>query len=454
MNKESIENAYGSIEIPSGMEQRVQEKLEKALGEHLRERRLVLRPRPKLLRPLLTAAAAVLLLFVGFSAIRMSQASRVQQVAQIPAARIVNDTEADQQYYPGDGYYLKKYADILDKYRTALAEEADEAACEALGVSPLCRDFYGKDALRQLGYCLDDLNDDGVPELLIGCVDPDPAHEDVILDLYKWYGDGIGTRKVEESTEEQSCYDCGEALLRVERRWRAEPYGMTSWAVYDLTAFKALVGEFSISSVSNRTSLLAPVQPPENGFLSSSEFTEKELSVEEAEAWMQRYCSVTVRHRYTSFDTGKDPTVPIATPEADHLQGMLDEEYRSLLLILSELSGKEEAFALSDYAGGGPDSVVHLLEQIRLLALDRGMTPSQLRGLLLGRLELDGITAEAYAILMGDLYKLDPNSFLTAWHEAGEPSELMQEVTGSLDPAESKLWLREQFVRSKGSMLD
>ena len=33
MNKEMIENAYGSIEIPSGMEKRLQEKLEKALGE-------------------------------------------------------------------------------------------------------------------------------------------------------------------------------------------------------------------------------------------------------------------------------------------------------------------------------------------------------------------------------------------------------------------------------------
>ena len=40
MNKEMIENAYGSIEIPSGMEKRLQEKLEKALGEPLREKRL------------------------------------------------------------------------------------------------------------------------------------------------------------------------------------------------------------------------------------------------------------------------------------------------------------------------------------------------------------------------------------------------------------------------------
>ena len=454
MKENTITKAYDEIEIPAGMERRVQEKLESSLGAPLREKRIVVRRRSSLWKPLLAAAAAVLLLFVGFSAIRMSQATRAQPVAQVPAARIVDYTKANQQYYPGDGYYLEKYADVLDKYRTTLAEEADEAECEALGVSPLCRDYYGKDAFRRLGYCLDDLNNDGVPELLIGCIDPDPAHEDVILDLYKWYGDGIGTRKVEESTAEKRCYDCGEGLLRVERRWRSQAYGMTSWAVYDLTAFKALVGEFSISSVSNHTSLLAPVQPPENGILSSSEFMEKELTVEEAEDWMERYCSVTVRHSYTPFASEEDPIAPTATPEADQLKGMLDEEYRSLLLILSELSGKEEVFALSDYAGGSPDSVVHLLEQIRLLALDRGLTPSQLRGLLFGRLDLDGAAAEAYAALMGELYKLDRNSFLTAWHEAGEPAELMQEVTGILDPAESKLWLREQFERSKGSMLD
>ena len=60
MNKKMIEDAYERIEIPSGMEQRLQEKLEKALGEPLRERRLVLRPRPKFVQPLLTAAAVAL----------------------------------------------------------------------------------------------------------------------------------------------------------------------------------------------------------------------------------------------------------------------------------------------------------------------------------------------------------------------------------------------------------
>ena len=122
--------------------------------------------------------------------------------------------------------------------------------------------------------------------------------------------------------------------------------------------------------------------------------------------------------------------------------------------MLNLIEKREEAFALVRYTGLDTDGVVRLLEQIRLLALDRGLTPSQYRGVLLGNQLLDGASAEAYAALMGELYKLDPNAFLSAWHEAGEPADLMQEVTGILDSAESKLWLREQFERSKGSMLD
>ena len=133
---------------------------------------------------------------------------------------------------------------------------------------------------------------------------------------------------------------------------------------------------------------------------------------------------------------------------------MTEQQYQELLSVLNLIEKREEAFALVRYTGLNTDGVVRLLEQIRLLALDRGLTPSQYRGVLLGNQQLDGASAEAYAALMGDLYKLDPNSFLNAWHEAGEPAELMQEVTGIQDPAESKLWLREQFERSKGSMLD
>lgn len=453
MREENVIKAFEKIEIPAGMEQRIQEKLETSLGAPLRERRLAIRPRFVRWRPLLTAAAAVLLLFAAISAMRMSHASNARPAVQIPAARIVDYTKAERQNTPGDDYYLEKYADVLNRYRTALAEEADEEECESLGVSPLCRNYYGRDALQKLGYCLDDLNGDGVPELLIGCTDPNPADEDVILDLYKWYG-GIGTQKVEESTAENRCYDCGEGLLRVERRWRADPYGMTGWTVYDLTAFKALVGDVTITAVNNEASLLAPVQPPENGFLASSEFTDTKLTPEEAKAWLERYCSVTVRHRYTPFYAGESLAVPTVTPEPDSVAGLTEEEYKALLHTLADLSRREEPFALAVYTESRSEDVVRLLEQIRLVARERGLPPSQYRGLLLGRLALDGASAEAYASLMGELYELDPDTFLSAWHEAGEPGELMEEITGIQDPVESKFWLLAQLERSKGSMLD
>ena len=111
MNKESIENAYGSIEIPSGMEQRLQEKLEKALGEPLREKRLVLRPRPRLLKPLVTAAAVVLVLLAAFSVIRLSHVGETQTIPLVPAA----SPEATSKTWDPEtrSDYLRLYQNVL-----------------------------------------------------------------------------------------------------------------------------------------------------------------------------------------------------------------------------------------------------------------------------------------------------------------------------------------------------
>ena len=170
----------------------------------------------------------------------------------------------------------------------------------------------------------------------------------------------------------------------------------------------------------------------------------------EAQAWIEQH----QHYVWPAFTALEEVTIPAPTPEPDVPAGMTEQQYQELLSVLNLIEKREEAFALVRYTGLDTDGVVRLLEQIRLLALDRGLTPSQYRGVLLGNQQLDGASAEAYAALMGELYKLDPNAFLSAWHEAGEPADLMQEVTGILDPAESKLWLREQFERSKGSMLD
>ena len=148
MNKESIENAYGSIEIPSGMEQRLQEKLEKALGEPLREKRLVLRPRPRLLKALVTAAAVVLVLLAAFSVIRLSHVGETQTIPLVPAASPL-------------------YQNVLGNYRYAL-DTRDRSFCEDAGISNLFLPVNEDQPCTEIGVALEDLDADGIPELLIG----------------------------------------------------------------------------------------------------------------------------------------------------------------------------------------------------------------------------------------------------------------------------------------------
>ena len=460
MNKEMIENAYGSIEIPSGMEQRLQEKLEKALGEPLREKRLVLRPRPRLLKPLVTAAAAALVLLAAITVLRLSHVRGTQTIPQVPAA----SPEATNKTWDPEtrSDYLRLYQNVLGNYRYAL-DTRDRSFCEDAGISNLFLPVEDGKPRTEIGIALEDLDADGTPELLIG-----PLH----------YAD-LEPGSLSETLYDAYCLIDGEPrqifCADAVNKWRYLGEGMFLHSIYEQfsnpghllwqfrtpldAAAEALIFQEGVSS--------DPISDPENGTWHKMEDAWKPAPVEgresafawregdaissrEAEAWIKRHQDYVC----PAFTALEEVTVPAPTPEPDVPAGMTEQQYQELLSVLNLIEKREEAFALVRYTGLDTDGVVSLLEQIRLLALDRGLTPSQYRGVLLGNQQLDGASAEAYAALMGELYELDPNAFLSAWHEAGEPSELMQEVTGILDPAESKLWLREQFERSKGSMLD
>ena len=434
MNEKQMKQSYERIQLPPGAEERIQQRIEAALEKPMSRERVILKPRRSLQRwvPAVAAMLAIVLLsFAGLSLLR-ERGTNSPAAAQDGSIR-----QAEKVYYPGDAYYLEKYASVLDHYRTALAEEADEAECEALDVSPLCRDFYGDNPLQRLGYCLADLNGDGVPELLIGCTEAETSYGNVILDLYKWLGPE-GPRKVAQSSEGQYCYDCGNGLLRLETHWTGDPNSVTSWTLYDLSAFKVLVGELTITSGNKEASLRSPAQPPENGHLVSAELVESKLSPEEADAWLERYCSTSVAHSYTPFDPSAWPAEPTATPEpVPNMTGLTDEEYESIRQTLISISRMDEPFFLTDYTARQPDGVVLLLEQIGQVAETCGITEEQIRGLFYGRSKLDGASAEAYAALMAKLYRINQAAFLSAWHETGEPVVLMHEVTGTTDPLES-----------------
>ena len=119
--------------------------------------------------------------------------------------------------------------------------------------------------------------------------------------------------------------------------------------------------------------------------------------------------------------------------------------------LLAELETRREPFALKDVAASSPEGVILLLEQLERYAAEVGLTPEQTRGLLLAREDLDGASAEAYAVFLGKIYPMSPAVFLQAWHDAGEPAELMHHVTGVDDPELCQKLLREYWQRTQAS---
>ena len=460
MNKEMIENAYGSIEIPSGMEKRLQEKLEKALGEPLRDKRLVLRPRPRLLKPLVTAAAVVLVLLAAFTVIRLSHVGEMQSIPLVPAA----SPEATNKTWDTEtrSDYLRLYQTVLGNYRYAL-DTRDRSFCEDAGISNLFLPVNEDQPCTEIGVALEDLDADGIPELLIGPLhysDLEPGSlSETLYDAYCLLDGEPRQIFCADSTNKWRYLGGGMFLHSICEQFSNSHHLLWQFQTrrYAETGMMIFQGGIGLNPITDPENVVfykledawipAPVEGRESAY--STRLGEA-IPSREAQAWIEQH----QHYVWPAFTALEEVTIPAPTPEPDVPAGMTEQQYQELLSVLNLIEKREEAFALVRYTGLDTDGVVRLLEQIRLLALDRGLTPSQYRGVLLGNQQLDGASAEAYAALMGELYKLDPNAFLSAWHEAGEPADLMQEVTGILDPAESKLWLREQFERSKGSMLD
>lgn len=76
------------------------------------------------------------------------------------------------------------YADILDKLYTALSDADPASALAAAGLNTGLADYVLGHGVRSLGYCLSDINGDGVRELVIGPM----AEPYIILGLYTLKG--------------------------------------------------------------------------------------------------------------------------------------------------------------------------------------------------------------------------------------------------------------------------
>lgn len=455
-----IKQAYEAIDIPAGLESRLEEKLEASLGAPLREKHVIIKPRARVWKPLLTAAA-VLILLVSAALLRQLYASGSHPAEIIPAAETVQiipaaepaGTEGSPEK---EEEYLSLYQPVLDAYCYAF-ESYDYDYCKEHGLYDLFifEYYYAPHVL--IGYALRDLDGDGTPELLIGppkdIYHPEATVLEMLYDAY-YLRDGVPVQFFRaDSTNSWRVLEDGRCLQTMNERLSSPSYLLWQFMTpldketAALTFLDGVLldnysdpqnkGYYRVKQVSNKQ------DGEENGPLT---FTLGEpVSGQEAQGWIREHSNF-LTPAFMPIVSKPDPSatpLPETPPE-----GMTEQQYLELRLFLQEMAQQEEAFALTGYKTDTAEGVVTLLEEIGLLARDRGLVPSQMRGLLLGRLDLDGASAEAYAALMGELYRLNPKDFLQAWHEAGEPSELMQEVTGVLDPALSKLWLRRQWEAS------
>ena len=140
------------------------------------------------------------------------------------------------------------------------------------------------------------------------------------------------------------------------------------------------------------------------------------------------------------------PEVPAEEEEpVDPMLGLSEEDYGELLRILDEIGEQEAPFALMPYVQWKTDETLELMDRIGQYADANGLSYEQIRGILYARNSLDPTAAKGYALLLKKCYEVATMDFLRAWHETGEPTALMYEVTGVAAPESCYNWLHEKW---------
>ena len=92
---------------------------------------------------------------------------------------VVTTPEATQEPTAG-----QIYEPVIQSYIEAASSRLGVEELLARDLNYMIKDNYGDDPLNSVGYLIEDLDGDGTPELLIGCINGDIYYNQIILEMY------------------------------------------------------------------------------------------------------------------------------------------------------------------------------------------------------------------------------------------------------------------------------
>lgn len=101
------------------------------------------------------------------------------------------------------------YAVVIGEYYTAIEQQWDSAALMDHNFNYMVSECYGDDPLKNIGYVVEDIDGDGIDELLIGTLVDDSFYGKMIFALYTLDDKGVH-QLVFDSSERNRYYYAGE----------------------------------------------------------------------------------------------------------------------------------------------------------------------------------------------------------------------------------------------------
>lgn len=131
------------------------------------------------------------------------------------------------------------YESILDRYRTALKENWDGQQLTDAGLNFMIADV----SPETVGYAVDDLDDNGIPEFAIGTISGDDFYGKLIFDLYTVNKDGEAVPVFSSTERDRYYYAGGNRFANLGSSSAADSFVTTLKRLVDMT-FTTDPGEY------------------------------------------------------------------------------------------------------------------------------------------------------------------------------------------------------------------